>query len=198
MTLIIGLTGGIGSGKSTVSRFFSECGVQIIDADLVARQVVEKGQPALSQIAQHFGHNILLQGALNRALLRTLIFQNEDQRLWLNNLLQPLIRQKIMAQLSEVKGHYALLEAPLLFEHNLDKFTDYDLVVDINERLQLKRACQRDNATEQGIKAIIKSQIDRPARLHKADFIINNSDLSMLALQQEVQQLDGQFRQLKN
>jgi len=198
MTLIIGLTGGIGSGKSTVSHFFSEFGVQIIDADLVARQVVEKGQPALNQIARHFGHQILLQGELNRTLLRTLIFENEDDKLWLNNLLHPLIRQKIMAQLREVKGDYVLLEAPLLFEHNLDKFTDYDLVVDVNERLQIKRACQRDNATEEAIKAIIKSQIGRQDRLHKADFIINNSDLSMLALQQEVQQLDGQFRQLKN
>ncbi|WP_372880154.1 dephospho-CoA kinase [Psychromonas sp.] len=198
MTLIIGLTGGIGSGKSTVSRFFSELGVQIIDADFVARQVVEKGQPALAEIARHFGNEILQHGELNRALLRKLIFQNEEHKLWLNNLLHPLIRAKILQQLLVVKGDYALLEAPLLFENKLERLTDYNLVVDIEERLQVQRACQRDKSSEESIKAIIKSQIDRQQRLQQADFIIDNSKLSLPELQRKVILLDQQFRKLKN
>jgi dephospho-CoA kinase len=198
MTLIIGLTGGIGSGKSTVSRFFSELGVQIIDADLVARQVVEKGQPALRKIEQHFGHEVLIDGELNRPFLRQIIFKNEQEKWWLNNLLHPLIRAQIVAQLAKAKGDYVLLEAPLLFENNLDKLTDYDLVVDASPALQVKRACSRDGADEEVIYAIIASQIDSQTRLQKADFIIDNNHLSRQALEIRVQQLDAQFRKLKN
>ncbi|MFT7052560.1 MAG: dephospho-CoA kinase [Psychromonas sp.] len=198
MTLIIGLTGGIGSGKSTVSGFFSKLGIQIIDADLVARQVVEKGQPALYKIEQHFGPEVLTEGALNRSFLRQLIFQNEQEKVWLNNLLHPLIRAQMIEQLAKAKGDYVLLEAPLLFENNLDKLTDYDLVVDAEPALQVKRACARDGADEEVIYAIIKSQIDRQTRLHKADFIVDNSVLSLPALKNTVQQLDAQFRKLKN
>ena len=198
MTLIIGLTGGIGSGKSTVSRFFSELGVQIIDADLVARQVVKKGQPALTQIAQHFGSEILINGELNRTLLRKLIFKNEHQKVWLNNLLHPLIRAQIVEQLSKAKGDYVLLEAPLLFENGLDKLSAYSLIVDIDEALQVKRACQRDGASEEAIKAIIASQIDRQQRLQKADFIIDNNNLSLEKLKNKVALLNAQFCKLKS
>ncbi|ABM02996.1 dephospho-CoA kinase [Psychromonas ingrahamii 37] len=198
MTLIIGLTGGIGSGKSTVSRFFSELGIQIIDADFLARQVVEKGQPALREIEQHFGHEVLMSGELNRPFLRELIFKNEQEKLWINNLLHPLIRAQIVDQLAKAKGDYVLLEAPLLFENNLDKLTDYDLVVDASPALQVKRACARDGAGEEVIYAIIASQIDRKTRLQKADFIIDNNHLARSALEKIVQQLDTQFRKLKN
>lgn len=198
MTLIIGLTGGIGSGKSTVSGFFVELGTQIIDADLVARKVVEKGQPALREIEQHFGNKVLTDGELNRTFLRQLIFQNEQEKLWINNLLHPLIRSQIVEQLAKAEGDYVLLEAPLLFENNLDKLTDYDLVVDTSTALQVKRACARDGGGEEVINAIIASQIDRKTRLQKADFIIDNSDLSRQALKNIVQQLDAQFRKLKN
>lgn len=197
MTLIIGLTGGIGSGKSTVSDFFAAVGIEIIDADLVARQVVEKGQPALQKIEQHFGNKVLQDGALNRAFLRQLIFKNEQEKLWLNNLLHPLIREKMVAQLTQAKGDYVLLEAPLLFENNLDKLTDYTVVVDAEPALQVKRACARDGADEEVIHAIINSQIDRQTRLQKADFIIDNSHLSLPALKKRVLELDAQFRQLK-
>jgi dephospho-CoA kinase len=198
MTLIIGLTGGIGSGKSTVSRFFSELGVQIIDADLVARQVVEKGQPALWKIELHFGNEVLTDGELNRTFLRQIVFKNEQEKLWLNNLLHPLIRAQMVEQLAKAKGDYVLLEAPLLFENNLNKLSDYDLVVDACPALQVKRACARDGAVKEVIDAIMASQIDRQTRLQKADFIIDNNDLSLLALKKRVQQLDTQFRKLKN
>jgi len=198
MTLIIGLTGGIGSGKSTVSGFFSELGIEIIDADLVARQVVEKGQPSLLKIEQHFGSEVLKKGDLNRPFLRQLIFKNEQEKLWLNNLLHPLIRVKMLELLAKAKGDYVLLEAPLLFENNLDKLTDYDVVVDAAPALQVQRACVRDGADEEVIHAIIASQIDRQTRLQKADYIIDNSHLSLPALKIRVQQLDAQFRKLKN
>ncbi|MFT6926316.1 MAG: dephospho-CoA kinase [Psychromonas sp.] len=198
MTLIIGLTGGIGSGKSTVSGFFSELGIEIIDADIVARQVVEKGQLALQKIEQHFGREVLTKGDLNRAFLRRLIFENEQEKVWLNNLLHPLIRARIVEQLAKAKGDYILLEAPLLFENNIDRLTDYDVVVDADPAVQVKRACARDGGDEEVIYAIIASQIDRQTRLGKADYIIDNSHLSLPELKKRVQLLDAQFRKLKN
>lgn len=197
MTVIIGLTGGIGSGKSTVAKFFSELGVQVVDADLVARQVVDKGQPALQEIAQHFGHHIMTDGQLNRTLLRELIFKNKEEKKWLNELLHPLIRKEIIKQLEQVSGHYVILEAPLLFENKLDSMTDYDLVIDVSEDLQIERASKRDNISEEGIKAVICSQISRPLRLQKSNYQIDNSKLSIEQLRSLVVELDVQFLQLK-
>ena len=197
MTVIIGLTGGIGSGKSTVAKFFSELGVEIVDADVVARQVVKKGQPALQQIAQHFGQNILIEDQLNRALLRELIFKNTAEKKWLNELLHPLIRNEIIKQLEQADGHYVILEAPLLFENKLDIMTDYNLVIDLAEELQIERASKRDNISEEGIKAIVSSQISRPLRLQKANYCIDNSELSIEQLQKSVIELDAQFMLLK-
>lgn len=197
MTVIIGLTGGIGSGKSTVAKFFTELGIKIVDADVVARQVVDKGQPALKEIAQHFGHHIMIEGQLNRTLLRELIFKNEAEKIWLNGLLHPLIRKEIIKQLEQAEGHYVILEAPLLFENKLDCMTDYDLVIDVSEDLQIERASKRDRISEEGIKAVIRSQISRPLRLQKANYCINNSKLSIEQLQSLVVELDEQFLQLK-
>lgn len=196
MTLIIGLTGGIGSGKSTVSSFFSELQVPIVDADIVARWVVEKGQPALLAIADHFGDDILTSGELNRSKLRELIFNDNSQRKWLNELLHPLINKKIVSDLADAKGEYILLEAPLLFENGLERLTDYNLVVDIEPALQIKRASMRDGVSLDSIKAIISKQIDRASRLEMADFIINNSDISLENLKCKVHDLDKQFKVL--
>ena len=198
MTLIIGLTGGIGSGKSTVSAFFSELQVTIIDADIVARQVVSKGQPALQQIATHFGSEILCNGELNRSLLRDKIFQDNNQREWLNSLLHPLIHAKIIKELNAAKGDYVLLEAPLLFENKLDKLTDYNLVVDIGPELQIKRASLRDGVSIASIQAIINKQITRSQRLKQAHFIIDNNTASLASLKNDVLDLDKQFRTLAN
>ena len=197
MTLIIGLTGGIGCGKSTVSSFFSELNVEIVDADIVARQVVSKGQPALQKIAQHFGSEILIDGELNRALLREIVFQDNSQREWLNALLHPLIRTTIVTALAKAKGKYVLLEAPLLFENGLDVLTDYNLVIDLDPALQIKRASARDGVSVESIKAIIAKQIDRQQRLQQADFVIDNSDISLESLKSRVIELDRQFRALQ-
>ncbi len=197
MTLIIGLTGGIGCGKSTVSAFFSQLNIPVVDADLVARQVVSKGQPALAQITEHFGEQIVINGELDRAGLREIIFQDESEKQWLNNLLHPLIRTEMLKQLGMASGAYVLLEAPLLFENKLDVLTDYDLVVDINPQLQLKRASSRDGVSVESIKAIMDSQVDPEQRLKQADFIIDNNNCSLEMLQRSVIDLDKQFRLLK-
>jgi len=196
MTLIIGLTGGIGSGKSTVSRYFSELKVEIVDADIVARQVVAKGEPVLRKIKSHFGKEVLIHGELNRPFLREKIFKDDSQRIWLNNVLHPLINKKIVHDLSLAKGKYVLLEAPLLFENNLDILTDYNIVVDIDPALQIERASARDGVSVNNIKAIIDKQISRTERIKKADFIIVNNDISLRDLECRVIDLDKLLRTL--
>lgn len=198
MSLIIGLTGGIGCGKSTVSAFFSALNIMIVDADVIARAVVKKGEPVLNQIKQRFGADILSNGELNRSLLRQIIFNDENQKEWLNSLLHPLIEAQIVKQLAQAKGDYALLEAPLLFENGLDKLTDYDLLIDIEPELQIDRASQRDGVSKENIKAIISSQMSRNLRLQKADFVINNSKLSLSALKSTVIKLDLEFKEMVN
>ncbi|WP_019615017.1 dephospho-CoA kinase [Psychromonas ossibalaenae] len=196
MTLIIGLTGGIGCGKSTVSAFFAQLNITVIDADLVARQVVSKDQPALALISKHFGEQIIINGELDRAGLREIIFQDESEKQWLNNLLHPLIRAEMLKQLNMASGAYVLLEAPLLFENKLDVLTDYDLVVDVNPTLQIERASSRDGVSVESIKAIMDSQIDPEQRLKQADFVIDNNNCSLEVLQRSVIDLDKQFRLL--
>ncbi|RJG50047.1 dephospho-CoA kinase [Motilimonas pumila] len=185
MTHIIGLTGGIGSGKSSASRFFSDLGIEIVDADVVAREVVEPGSPALMAIEEKFGPSILQQNNhLDRKRLRELTFSNQANKSWLNQLLHPLIRERILSQLKACKGPYALLEAPLLLENNLQQYTDAVIVVDLPEQAQLQRACERDNSQAKQIRAIMNAQISRPERLTRAQFVLDNSsDLSWLKSQ---------------
>ena len=135
--LIIGLTGGIASGKTTVANLLGQYGIDIIDADIVARDVVAPGSSALSQISQHFGPDILSpDGSLNRSELRQLIFSDAEHKTWLNNLLHPLIRQQIATELSLATSPYCLLVAPLLIENNMQSMVDLVLVVDSNEQDQ--------------------------------------------------------------
>lgn len=197
MSLVIGLTGGIASGKSTVASFFKMHQVEVIDADVIARLVVQKGQPALLEISDYFGEDILIEGELNRIKLRQIIFADETKKNWLNNLLHPIIREEMLAQLRRAKGDYVMLEAPLLFENNLDAYCDYVVVVDIDETLQIQRATARDNNSITQIKAIIASQISRQKRLKKAHFVIKNSDVSLQALESSVITLDKQLRALQ-
>jgi len=197
MGRIIGLTGGIGSGKSTVSNMFKALHVAVIDADIVAREVVQKGQPALTKISEHFGASILIDGELNRSQLREVIFTDGKAKKWLNTLLHPLIRERMLAQLQQAEGDYVILEAPLLFENTLEAYCDHVLVVDIDEELQIKRACARDNSSHQQIKAIIDSQITRQARLKKADFVIDNNNVTFAQLEMSVITLDKQLRALQ-
>lgn len=197
MSLILGLTGGIGSGKSTLSGFFKKLNVVVVDADIVAREVVQKGRPVLQKISDYFGSDILMAGELNRTKLRQAIFSDKNKKRWLNELLHPIIRQQMLAQLALAQGDYVILEAPLLFENKLQCYCDYILVVDIDEVLQIKRASARDSSTEAQIKAIIASQIDRQKRLQKADFVIDNSGVSLTQLENSVIALDKHLRTLQ-
>lgn len=197
MSLIIGLTGGIGSGKSTVSLYFKKLNIEVVDADVVARLVVEKGQPALSEISDYFGGDILVNGELNRSKLRKIIFADETKKAWLNKLLHPIIREQMLSMLAKAKGDYVLLEAPLLFENKLEVYCDYVIAVDIDERAQVLRTASRDSCSTEQIKAIISSQISREQRLQKADFVIDNSSVSFQALETSVITLDKHLRALQ-
>jgi dephospho-CoA kinase len=179
---ILGLTGGIGSGKTTVANLFAALGIDIVDADIVAREVVAIGSLGLNAIVEHFGQSILLaNGELDRAALRQEIFDNPEQRRWLNKLLHPIIRQKMFTDLEKTTSAYAVLVAPLLFENELDRQVSKSLVVDIAPELQLLRTSARDNQDAAQIAKIVASQMSREQRLSKADYIIeNNSDLAHL------------------
>lgn len=195
--LTIGLTGGIGSGKTTVSDLFKQLGIDIIDADVVAREVVEPKSKALKEISQHFGSEILLaNGSLNRSLLRTKIFSNTNEKEWLNNLLHPLIRERIIRDIEKSTSDYCILSAPLLLENNLNQIVDHVLVIDIDEATQIERVLKRDTSSEGEIKKIIASQISRKKRLTQADEVIDNSSADLNTLQLQVNQLNQKYKTL--
>lgn len=198
MPLVIGLTGGIGSGKTTVANGFAALGIALVDADLVARQLVEPGSPALEQIAEHFGDAVLQNdGQLDRAALRARVFSQPAEKSWLNQLLHPLIRQEMHRQLAAASSPYVLFIAPLLLENKLQDRIDRLLVVDIPESLQLQRTLQRDGGSEQQIAAIMAAQVSRAERLAAADDVIDNS-AEPEHLTARIAQLHQQYLQLAN
>ena len=187
--MIIGLTGGIASGKSAVSAQLKALGIVVVDADQVARDVVVIGSPALERIAQHFGMQILLEdGTLNRAKLRQCIFADKAQKQWLEALLHPLIGAAITQQLALASSVYVVLESPLLLETSQHKTTDFVVVVDASETLQRERSCKRDGSTRLQIDAIINSQMTRQKRLDKANWVIDNQQ-DLINLKAQVLQL---------
>ncbi len=194
--LRIGLTGGIGAGKTTVSDMFAALGVTIVDADVISREVVAVGSPALLTIAKHFGEGILLEsGELDRAQMRTRIFKDADAKQWLEQLLHPLIRQETLSQLDHAAGAYVILSSPLLLETDQHRLVDRIVVVDIPETLQLERASARDKNKRDQIQAIIDQQIPRRQRLARADDVIDNS-LSLEATRTSVEQLHAHYTHL--
>lgn len=200
MAYVVGLTGGIGSGKSTIADYFAELNVPMIDADVVARQVVEKGSPLLAQIHARFGDSVLTEeGELNRSALRQRVFADEAEKNWLNALVHPAIRTEMLRQLDQTEADYVLWVVPLLIENGLTEFCDRVLVVDVPPEIQLKRASARDNSQIETIKNIIKAQVSREERLTHADEVIDNSPpLAENAenLKQQVQQLHTRYLQL--
>ena len=176
MATIIGLTGGIASGKTTVADLFQEhFNIDIVDADIVAREVVAVGSDGLRQITEHFGEAILLEdGTLNRAKLREQIFSNPEDKAWLNALLHPMIRNKIEEGLTNIRSPYGLLVAPLLIENQMQGMADRVLIVDVPTEVQIQRTMNRDNVSEEQVKAILKSQASREQRLAIADDVIKN------------------------
>lgn len=186
---ILGLTGGIGSGKSAAAEHFTRLGVHLVDADHAARWVVEPGRPALARIAEHFGPQVLqADGQLDRGALRQLIFQDEQQRRWLESLLHPLIGEEIRSYLARAESPYAILVSPLLIESGQHQMTQRVLVVDVPEHLQLQRTMARDQASEEQIKAILSAQATRDERLRHAHDVLQN-DRDPAWLRSEVERL---------
>ena len=191
---IVGLTGGIGSGKTTIANFFAEHNVVIVDADIVARDVVAVGSPALAQISQHFGENFIqANGQLNRALLRKQIFSNDTDKSWLNNLLHPLIGEQLIAQMQAANSEYCLLVAPLLIENDLIKLVNRVLVIDVSETTQINRTTKRDNNSVEQVQAIISSQASRKVKQEHADDLLNNDSSSLGTLKDTVAKLHQQY-----
>ncbi|MDK9772017.1 MULTISPECIES: dephospho-CoA kinase [Vibrio] len=186
MAFVIGLTGGIASGKTTVANLFKQqFKIDIVDADIVAREVVEPGTPGLNAIIEHFGADIVRDDQmLDRAKLRERIFSNPEEKTWLNGLLHPMIREKMIEDLEQVTSDYALLVVPLLIENKLDSLCDRVLVVDVDPQTQISRTVKRDNVSEDQAKAILASQASREQRLALADDVVkNNPDDPDLLLQ---------------
>lgn len=193
---IVGLTGGIGSGKSTVARLFGELGVHWVDADDVAREVVEPGTPALARIAEHFGEGILTsEGALDRGRLRGIVFEQPEERAWLEGLLHPVIREELVRQLehplsntpdrphpSPARGEgyryslpYVVLVSPLLLETDQHELVDRIVVIDVPVDVQIERTIARDTNSREQVERIIAAQMSREQRVERADAIIDNN-----------------------
>jgi len=195
--VVIGLTGGIGSGKSTITEMFAKLDIDIIDADIVARKVVEPSSDALIQISQHFGEQfILADGHLNRPLLRSQVFSNEKDKAWLNNLLHPLIRQSMLQEIQQSTSNYCLFVAPLLIENNLQSIVQRIIVIDITEEQQIERTILRDPSSRDEVQRIISSQISRKERLSHADDIIDNTQKDLAEVNKQVIKLDQSYRKL--
>lgn len=195
MKFILGLTGGIGSGKSAASQWFEQHGIVVVDADVVAREIVEVGQPALLQIQQAFGDWVLQEdGTLNRRALREHIFQSNDARKILESITHPAIRQSIIQQLQDAQSPYVILVSPLLFETNQHELTDHTLLIDASIELQIQRAAQRDGQNIEQIHRIISAQMPREQKQQLADDIVLN-DGHLEHLYAHLQPLHEQYLQ---
>lgn len=191
--LIIGVTGGIGSGKTATTDEFSRLGVVVVDADQVSRDVVNPGTEALARIAQRFGSEILTDdGQLQRRLLRDIIFSNADEKQWLESVLHPLIREEIIRRLQQSRSAYTILVSPLLLETSQHKLCDRVLLVDAPESLQLLRTRQRDQTSDAAVKAIMDQQMGREQRLAMADDVIVN-DAGLTKLHEAVRALHRKY-----
>ena len=201
--MIIGVTGGIASGKSTVARAFAALGAPWVDADDVAREVVEPGEPALAEIAERYsrkeGTRVLQDdGSLNRRALREIVFADPAERQWLESVTHPRIRQRIVDHLERLQAEgapYVLLVSPLLFESGQSEMTDRCLVIDVPESLQIARTAARDDVDENQARAIVAAQMPRAERLARADDVIDNSG-NEAGLKTQVAELDRKYREL--
>lgn len=194
--LTIGLTGGIGSGKSTVADLFKALAIPVYDTDAIARQLVEPGEPALEEIVKLFGDSILDKaGNLDRQKLKQQIFNNENDRQKLESILHPRILKLLQTKINNCDAPYCIAVIPLLVEHHWQQFVDRVLVVDVSEDTQLNRTHQRDKIPESLIKTIISSQVSRNTRLAAADDVIDNN-LGIENLKPQVKRLHDKYLEL--
>lgn len=194
--LVVGLTGGIGSGKTTVSDQFRELGVPVIDADEISRELVAPGSPILARIRDTFGaHLIDASGQLRRNLLRKQIFDDPKSRQELESILHPAIRETMAQRVAELNCNYVILVIPLLLETGQQEMVDRILVIDVAESKQLERVRQRDESTTEEVELIIRSQYPRQSRLQAADDVIS-SDQEMLSLREDINKMHRKYLQL--
>jgi dephospho-CoA kinase len=198
---VVGISGGIGSGKTTVTDLFAKYAIKVIDADVIAREIVEPGTPALKAIIDKCGQSVLdssggsSSGTLDRAKLRTLVFNNSEVKSWLNQLLHPAIREQMLLQTKQAESVYCLLSVPLLVENKLYQHVDRVVIVDVHEQTQLQRTLLRDKTNEQQIRAIMRAQATRQQRLAVADDVIDNNGKAD-DLTEKVTQLHKHYLQL--
>jgi len=198
-TLIVGVTGGIGSGKSAAAEAFGALGIGWVDADHVAREIVMPGEPALAAIVERYGPTILnADGTLDRRALRARIFDDETERQWLEHETHPRIRQRLLTHLERLRSHgapYCLLVSPLLIESGQHQLVDRILVVDVPREIQIQRTLARDGVDQRQVESILAAQSPRERRLAAADDVIDNSGDRQHLLDQ-VARLDAKYRQL--
>ena len=193
---VVGITGGIGSGKTAVSDRFAARGIRVVDADLASRAVVEPGRPALEDIRRHFGAEVITtDGQLDRAALRARVFADAEERHWLERLLHPRIAEELRRGLAAADSPYAVLVSPLLLEAGQAQLVDRVLVVDVPEALQLARTMARDGNPEAQVRAIMAAQASRDTRLARADDVIVN-DGTLEALDARVETLHQRYLEL--
>ena len=196
--LKIGLTGGIGSGKSTVSGLFEALGIPVIDADVIARSLLEPGTEATRQVIRIFGNDIAAnEQEIDRARLRECVFDNADARKKLESILHPIVHQKIRQQVEAITSPYCIVVIPLLFEAGHQDLVDRILVVNTSREKQIERAASRDRASVEEIQKILNTQIDPEERLARADDIIDNND-GIEQLESQVHELDALYRGLSS
>ncbi|MDN3554175.1 dephospho-CoA kinase [Halomonas almeriensis] len=197
--LVIGMTGGIASGKSTVARVFSRLGIPWVDADDVAREIVAPGEPALAEIRQRYGARLMLDdGCLDRRALREIVFADPAERQWLESITHPRIRTRLIEWLDTFHWRgapYALLISPLLFESGQQELVDRCLVIDVPEYLQVERTARRDDVDEAQARDIVAAQMTREQRLARADDVLCN-DGSPESLEAQIKRLDQQYRDM--
>ena len=186
MTFVVGLTGGIGCGKSSTSQFFSDLGIDVIDTDVIARQLTQPNGSAISLIQNTFGSSVITaDGALDRNKMRDLVFANSESRHKLEQILHPLILKEVIRRIKQCQAPYVIVVIPLLFETNdYNHLIRHILVIDCDEQQQLLRTMERSNLSEQKVRSIMATQVTRETRIQKADdVILNNQDIEYLKAQ---------------
>ena len=194
--LIIGLTGGIGSGKSVASDKFASLGITVVDADVASRTVVEPGMPALKEIESHFGSEIIAgDGQLDRTKLREIIASDAEERKWLESVLHPRIGEQIAKEISESTSPYTLFVAPLLLETNSQEMCTRVVVVDVPKEVQVERTAERDEVSTDQVEQMVSAQMERQKRLEKADDVLVNTG-TIEELEKEVEELHKKYLQM--